>query len=901
MRLVGRQVEFEALARFVTALRAGETRSLVVRGVAGSGKTTLLRHLLDEASGCLVVSANAARSEKELPYSALHQLCGPLLDQLDRLPKPQRDALSAVFGMRVAPPPDRFLVGLAVIGLVAAGDRPPVVVIDDAQWLDRESAGTLAFAARRKAAAFVFATNDHQEPHEFLGLPTLEMAGLSYQEAVALLHSAVPGRLHERIRDRIITEARGNPQALLAIPRALSHADLAGGYGSPTALALSGSVREDVRRRLESMPADARQLSLLAAAEPLGDTALVWCAAARARIGAIADFDAHIRFQHPLERSTIYHAATPEERRQAHRTLAQVTDATADPDLYAWHRSHSTAAPDEEIAGELEHAAGHARTHAGVAAAAAFLEQAAALTPDPRLRAERALVAAAAKYLGGAPEAALVLLASAQAGPHSEIRHARADALRAEIALTTQRPVLATSMLLDAAERLEPLDVEAARDAYLRALTAAMCAGRPAGDAGLRQVAAKAIAAPPTPDGSRAADLLLDGLALHATADVAGAAPILSKALRAFSGENISAEENLRWLEPAFLAAVAIWDDEACHLLAERHVELARRHSALGVLPAALSSRIIVHLLAGEPAAAASLAEEIRAVRTVAGSSVSGHEAVLIAAWRGHEAETEHLLGSATDATARTICDYAGAVFYNGLGHHEKARAVALRACLDAPVPDAAARFVPAELVEAAVRCGDRELAAQALARLSLTTQASPTDWALGVQARVRALLSDGDDAENLYRTSIALLGGTRVRSECARSHLVYGEWLRRERRRRDARAQLHIARDMFASMDLAAFADRASRELLATGEFIRRSQSAADLTPQETQIEMLARDGLTNREIGNRLYVSPRTVEWHLRKVFLKLGITSRRQLKSANVGASMNGRTTGKVSAIR
>ncbi|OKI44025.1 hypothetical protein A6A27_38710 [Micromonospora sp. CB01531] len=910
---MGRQAECAALDGVLEAVRAGESRSLVVRGAAGVGKSALLQHLIDRAAGCRVVSAAGVQSEMELPFAAVHRLCAPMLDLLDTLPEPQRDALGTAFRLCAGPAPGGFLVGVATLSLVAAAaeNRPLVGVIDDVQWLDPASAQVLAFVARRllaESVAFVFAVRDSSDVHALSGLPAMDVAGLGERDARSLLRSVIPGRLDEQVGDRIIGEAGGNPRALLELPRELSRAELAGGFGPPTTQTLSGRIEDHVQLRLERMPVAGRQLLLLAAAEPLGDPALLWRAAERlgdgfgpvtvAAVNGMVDFGARVRFRHPSVRSAVYWAASPEERCRVHRALAEATDVEADPDRRAWHRAHATMGPDEEIAAELEGLADRARARGGLAAAAAFLERSATLTQDSGRRAERALAAAQSTHLAGAPEHALALLALAQAGPPDELRLAHVDLLRAEIAFTTDRGSLAAPMLLRAARQLERLDPGAAREAYLQALSAGMFAGRLAEGASLLEVVAAAGAAPPPPVAGRAADLLLDSLVLHFTEDARTATPTVCRALRAFSSHGISPAEELRWLRLVFTTAAALWDDQSCHVLAERHVDLARHTAALSVLPLALSSRITVHLLEGELAEAASLSEDVRMIIAATGSQITNYGAVMVAAWQGRQAEVDQLvLAAACQAAARgegaglTVCDWASAVLYNGLGRHGEARAAAQRASVDPP--GSVAHWALAELVEAAVRSGDRALAAWALDQLVQTTQASPTDWALGIEARSRALLSQGEDAESLYREAIDRLGRTRLRPEFARSHLLYGEWLRSERRRVEAREQLRTAHEMFAAMGLAAFADRAARELLATGETIRRRivETYDQLTPQEEQVASLARTGLTNKEIGNRMYVSPRTVEWHLRKVFAKRGITSRKQLDDIPLAAAISG----------
>ncbi|MCP2354776.1 DNA-binding CsgD family transcriptional regulator [Nonomuraea thailandensis] len=995
--LLGRRIECEALDRLLADVRAGRSRALVVRGEAGVGKSALLEHLAARASGCRVVCAAGVQPEMEVAFAALYSLCAPLLDLLDGLPEPQSAALGTAFGWREGPAPDRLLLSLAVLSLLAAAaeERPLVCVIDDAQWLDQASAQVLAFVARRLLAervACVFALRDSEEayplpgqpPYEpagpadrppgaagtLSGLPVMDVTGLPPDDAHALLRSVVPGPLDEQVRDRLIAEARGNPLALLELVHAFTGPGpaggyglpatptpsgglkappawtpaggyglpaawtLAGGYGLPAARALPGRVEDGFRRQLGRLSRHTRRLLLLAAAEPLGDPALLWRAAARLGLGMAALGEAgdlialgvRVRFRHPLLRSAIYQAALPEERRQAHQALAEATDPGAAPDRRAWHRAHATAQPDEQIAAELERSAARARARGGLAAVAAFLERAVVLTPDPHRRAGRALAAARAHHLAGASEPALALLASAEAGPPDELRLAHAELLRAEITMTADGS--AAPMLLAAARRFEPLDAALARDTYLHALSAAIrtlpnqgpglshhCPGLPDVGCGLTEVAAAARTAPPAPGAPRAADLLLDALTQHLTQDARDAAPAMRRALTAFLSEDVPDTERLRWSWAAHTIAVAAWDDRSAVRLADRHLRLVRETGALALLPLALSTRLVMLAFEGRLDEAASLHEQIHALTgfsgpaggaltlavrpaggaltlaggpaggalTLAGGPAGG--ALALAAWQGRQAEAEHLADVLTGEAA--ACDagaaqWLRAVLHNGLGQYEQARTAAVRACAHHPAPGAAAHWAPAELVEAAVHSGERDLAAWALDRLAATTQASGTDWALGVEARSRALLSEGAEAEGRFREAIDRLGRTRMRPDLARAHLLHGAWLRREGRAADARQPLRTAWELFTGMGMAGFAGRAESELSAAGEPAhRRPAEAADpLTPHEAQIVRLVREGLTNKEIAGRLVVSPKTVEYHLGKVFAKLGITSRRQL---------------------
>ena len=901
--LLGRRTECDALDRLLECVRASQSRVLVLRGEAGAGKSALLEYLVARASGCHVARATGVESEMELAYAGLHQLCAPILDRRERLPVPQRDALATVFGLSVGPPPDRFLVSLAALGLLSevAEERPLVCVIDDAQWQDRASAQTLAFIARRLLAepiGLVFAVREPSDLRELAGLPELNIGGLNNAAARALLGRAIPGRLDEPVRDRIIAETHGNPLALLELPRGLTPAEIAGGFGLPDVQPLANRIEESFARRIESLPDEAQRLLLLAAAEPIGDLSLLWRATGRLGLGpasaeaaqaaGLIDLRARVRFHHPLVRSAVYRSASAPDRRQAHRALADATDAAADPDRRAWHRAHAADAPDEDVAAELERSAGRAEARGGVAAAAAFLEQSAILTPDPVGRARRALDAAQTKYQAGAFEPAVTLLAIAEAGPLDALQHARIDLLRAQIAFALSRGNEAPALLLDAARRLEPLDARLARETYLEALRAANVAGRLSGSVGVLEVATAARAAPPAPPPERAIDVLLDGLATLFTEGYAAAVPALKRALDAFRRDAQRGEDNIRglfWL--AWVHGADAWDDETFYQVAERAVTRARDAGALADLPVALEYRAGAHIHAGELAAAAALLGEAAAITSATGYAPLRYQALLLLAWRGDEAQAlrpiETRIQNAIargEGRAIGIASYASAVLYNGLGRYDAAFAAAQRACEHEDFGFIGYSLF--ELVEASVRCGAGHAAATAMRRLEEHVRDAGTDWALGVAARSRALVSGGQEAEILYREAIERLSRTRCGAYLARAHLVYGEWLRRENHRQDAREQLRTAHEMFARMGADAFAERARHELLATGETARRRtvDTRYVLTPHEAQIARLAREGLSNPEIGSQLFISPRTAQYHLGKVFAKLEITSRNQL---------------------
>jgi DNA-binding CsgD family transcriptional regulator/predicted negative regulator of RcsB-dependent stress response len=901
--LRGRRDETGVLDRLLESVREGESRVLVVHGEAGVGKSALLEYVEASASGCRVARAAGVQSEMELAFAGLHQLIAPMLDGVERLPTAQRDALLTAFGLAGGAAPDRFLVGLAVLGLLSnvAAHEPLLCLVDDAQWLDRASAQALAFVARRLVAesvALVFVVREPSDEDDLVGLPELVIDGLGDDDARALLASVISWPLDERVRDRIVAETHGNPLALLELPRGLTPAQLAGGFGIPSFAALPGRIEDSFARRLAPLPLATRRLLLLAAAEPLGDSALLWRASNRLGIKAeaadaaesegLVEFCVQVTFRHPLVRSAIYRSASPEQRREAHQALAEATDPELDPDRRAWHFAQAAPGPDEGVASELERCAERAQARGGLAAAAAFLERSAALTLEPGRRAARALAAARVMAQSGAFEAALRLLATAEAGPLDKLQRAWAELLRGQIAFASGRGREASPLLLKAATSFEPLDVGLARQTYLEAFSAAQYAGRFGTGAGLREAAKAARAAPRPTQPPSAPDLLLDGLALLNTEGYTGAAPTLKEALSAFSSEQTSTEEALRWLGLASRTAVRLWDDESWDVLTTRYVRLARETGALGVLPIALNQRAGLHVCEGDFAAAAALLEEAGPITETTGSGLPLYTSLALAAYGGRERELSELITASTNETVRRglgvgpiLLDWSIAVLNNGLGRYQDALAAAHRASEDSHEL-VFSTWAAVELIEAASRSGVPEQGADALERLSEGTRASGGDWALGVQACARALLSDGHSAEPLYREAIDRLGRTRVRVTLARAHLLYGEWLRREHRRTDARQQLRIAHQMFVSMGAEGFGERSRRELLATGETARKRsvENAGQLTVQEAQVAELARQGLSNSEIGARLFISPRTVEYHLHKVFTKLGVNSRVQL---------------------
>jgi DNA-binding CsgD family transcriptional regulator len=900
VRLVGRERERETLSRLLQSAGDGHGAALVVYGEPGVGKTALLEYAVESAREFRVARTVGVEGEMELAYSALQQLCAPLLELRERLRQPQLDALEVAFGLTAGSAPDPFLVGLAVLGLLseAAEEQPLLCAVDDAQWLDSASVRALALVARRLLAeriALVFATRELGQ--ELAGFAQLQVRPLGHRDARNLLESVLPAPLDETVLERVLAETSGNPLALLELPRGLTPAELAGGFGLPTAVPLAASIEESFTRRLAGLPPDARRLLLVASADPVGDPALVWRAAQALEIPESAaetvlaegllDLGARVVFRHPLVRSAVYRAGGPQERRAAHRALADATDPLIDPDRRAWHRAQAAALPDEEVASELERSAGRAQARGGWAATAAFLERAAELTPESARRAQRLLAAAAAKRNAGDLEGALGLLAGVESGALDELGLARVDLLQAQVALEQRRADDAGRRFLSAASRLEALAPELARETYLETLGGAMASDvQVVGGAPAVAAAARAAASGAVPSGL--ADVLLDAFAIRLTVGYAAAAPTLARALELLLANDIPNEDMGRSLSVsngrnANMVALEMWNDEAVHLLAARQVQLARDTGALGHLPFALSFLARSQMLAGELTAATETLDEARFIAEATGNPAIVNGPMILAAWRGREAEASELIeaSSAEAAKRRWISNrYARIVLYNGLGRHEAARDLAWEAFQSDPIGYGS--YLVPELIEAASRTGDRELLVRALDWLSERTRLINSGWASGIEARVRALLSEGDAADGLYRGSIEHLSGTRARIELARTQLAYGEWLRRERRRVDAREPLRAAFEMFSAMGVDAFAARAERELLATGERARKRtvETLDQLTPQEAQIARLAAQGESNREIAARLFISPSTVEYHLRKVFRKLEVKSRTQL---------------------
>jgi DNA-binding CsgD family transcriptional regulator len=894
------------LDRLVADVLAGESRVLVLRGDPGVGKSAMLGYLTEQVTGWRVVSAVGVEAEMELAYSGLHQMCAPLLVHLEKLPTPQHDALATVFGRRVGPPPDRFLVGLATLTLIAeaAEHQPVACIIEDAQWLDRSSAQILGFVGRRLLAervAVVCAARARSGDDVLVGMPELLIRGLPDADARELLLRTMHGPLDAAVTHQIVAESHGNPLALLELPRTWRAADLAGGFAIPSSQPVASTIQQSYVRRLRALPPDTQLLVLTAAAEPLGDPLLLRRAADRLEVDIAAAAPAadagllqvrgRVEFTHPLVRSAAYGEAAADTRRRVHRALAESTDAEVDPDRHAWHRARATSGPDEDVAAELESSAGRAQARGGVAAAAAFLTHATELTPEPSARTRRALEAALANVQAGAFDTARTLLEVAGDGPLDELQRVRIDLVRAHLAFASARGNEATPLLLAAARGLEPLDLQLARATYLDAFSAAQFAARLNHGVGVADVAESVRAAPRLPDHELTpGDLLLDAF-VALTENYAAAVPMGRRALEKLRANVTSTEDRLRWLWQGCVLALELWDDESAYVLSDHHLHMARKTGALTELPLALSSRTPILVFCGELSAAAAMVEEARSVDEAAGITEAPYGALTLSAWRGHVPEATGLIEVVMrEATSRgegvgvAICEYAHAVLCNGVGQYDEALVAARGACAD-PQEMVAHNWGLTELVESATHAGRIDLAVGALDELSEKTRATGTDWGLGIEARSRALVSDRDAAEGWFRTALEHLDRARVRGEFARAHLLYGEWLRRADRRLEARSELGIAYEMFTAMGLEGFAERTRRELRETGATVRTRATGPhdELTPQEAHIAHLAQEGMSNPEIGAHLFISARTVEWHLRKVFSKLGVASRRELRRA------------------
>lgn len=859
--LLGRDDEIRCLTGMLDAARDGRGGALVLRGEAGIGKSAVLGRVRESASGFRVLEASGSEFETELPFAALHQLCLPLMDSLSGH---HREALEVAFGL-ASGKPDVLRIGMATLDLLAGGG-PVLCLLDDAHWLDEASAQVFAFLGRRLAAepvVLVFAARQPWASSRLDELPGLDLRGLPDAEARALLSSGPVAVVDDKVRERLLAEARGNPLALLELPKA-------GGFALPDVASVPSRIERSFQDRAGRLPADAQLLLTVAGADPTGEPRLLWAAATElgidvasagveAEASGLVSISTRVRFCHPLARSAVYLAASPSQRQAVHLALASVTDPESDPDRRVWHRAQAGTGPDDSLAAELERSAQRASSRGGVAAAAAFLERAAALSVEPGARAERTLAAAEAKLDAGAVDVAAELLTTFSADD------VRADLLRGRIAFVRNRENDGPAFVLNAARRMTG---PAARDGVLDALEIALAFGRPSGvmDAVVRE--ARGL--------DRGSDAL-EALVLLADEGHQAAVPLLRKV---FSGDDLT------WTRhPALATMLAgeLWDTEVHSAVTGWLMKTGQQAGSPFVLRLGLAQLAVGAVITGEFGQAVSAIAEEEAVADAVGMPPLRYARLHLAAFRGQKQEVLAEIGhSLREAAQRAGCliantHWASAVLHNGLGDYQVALAAAREAV--APGDLYLAGMALPELIEAAMRCGEAAAAAEALEDLVSRTSPCDTSWARGVAACSRALVTGEEES---FVAAVEHLESSAVQPHLARAHLVYGEWLRREGRRVDARAQLRTAHDLLSSMGMEAFAARAAVELQATGEVARgRSAQATDeLTMQETHIARLVATGATSKEVAARLFLSPRTVDAHLRNIYRKVGINSRRQL---------------------
>ena len=900
---LGRTRERERIDVMLARAQDGQSAVLVIRGEPGIGKTALLRYAARQASGMRTTEVEGVQAEMELPFAGIHRLCAPMLDKLGELAEPQRNALRVALGVSSGDAPARFLIAVAVLNLLSATaeERPLLCLVDDAQWLDAASVQALGFVARRLLAepvAMVFSLREPTTTRALDGLPQLSLVGLDEADASALLSRAVPGRLDDLVRDRIIAETGGNPLALVELSQRMSPSERAGGFAPPAARDLPSRLEEGYLQRLSGLPEATQRLMLLAAAEPLGDAALLWRAADRlstdpsalvpATEAGLLEIDDRVRFHHPLVRSAVYRAASLDERRLVHDALAEVSDHEVAADRRAWHRALAAPAPDEAVAADLERCAGRAQSRGGAAASAALLERATALTPDPALQAARALAAAEASFQAGEFTATDRLLATAQSGPLEGFARARAALLRGHAALVSRYGNDGAPLLLDAAKQLEAFDVSLARRAYLTAWHAAVTANHLGGKSVLLEVCRAVRSLPALPPDPNPLDLVIEGFAVLVTDGHAVAMPILERAAKDIL--QLPVEDVVRWGVHVGGVPLAMWDDESVAVY-ERQARVVREAGALGELPIHLQALALDRAWRGDLAGVRRLITEAESIATSTGNQVPPFALLRILALEGREAEARRLIeaiiqeGTVRGQGVAVMAAYwAAATLNNGLGRFEEAAAAAGQVVTNGILPWLS-MWALFELVEAAARVGDTKVAQDALDELAATTQPADSCFSRGIEARCQALLADGGAAEASHREAIKQLDRAGIRIELARAHLLFGEWLRQKGRLGEARERLRAAKEMFAEIGMEAFAARAQGELVAAGAKLRKRpvEPREHLTPQEEQIARLARDGQTNAQIGAQLFLSPRTVEWHLHKVFGKLGIDSRSGLPAA------------------
>ena len=905
MGLIGRSAETRVLSTFLDDLRAGSGGALVLRGHAGTGKTALLRELADTAAQAGMRLAQAVGTEAEIAfdYAGLHQTLAPFLGGMKDLPDPQRAALETAFGLAAGQAPGRYAVGLATLMLLTdVAERQPVLcVVDDAQWLDRVSQDVLAFVARRllvDRVGLVFALREGEEHAPALsGFSELEVRALGPEAGRELLEFAAGGRVAGPLARRVLSEAAGHPLTLIELG-----GELREGRAIPDAVpGLPMRVGERLERlyldRVRDLTPAAQTLLLVAAAERLGNPEQVRRAtemlgfdpevAMLPEVRRTLSLSPRVTFSHPLMRAAAYWGASPSERRRVHAALAKVTDPSTDPDRQAWHVAQATDGSDEAVARELEASADRARRRGGWESEQTFLRRAAELTPDPARAAARRLAAAEAGLVAGDLAGAAAL--AGQAVPHLADPLALARARRVQgIFLQAEGSVAeAARTLVDAAREMGPVDPRLARDTLFEAFSVAQLEGwAKAAEvvSAVRELPAHAAESP--------GDRLLEGFADVGDGRTAAGYTELREGVRALAAARGCQETGVPRLVAWLYASGLVFEHSTWTDLERFWIPAFRDRGAIAALVPALYSLAYDHLRAGRLNAAEAALAEGRDLAEATGDQGWGPSFDQADVWllglRGASVEAralaDRLLGESIPGVWRDTVHLAVAELELGVGRYE--------AALDAAIEARAlwSLLTPEDVVEAAMRCGRPEIARAAIEDFSPLAEAAGTPWALGLAARCQALLK-GDDptADDDYQNSIDYLQRTPVALAVARTRLVYGEWLRRQRRRRDARDQLGIALESFEQMHAHGFADRARVELAATGEHRRRQvdPAGAGLTPQELQIAQLASGGATNRDIATRLFLSAATVEYHLRSVYQKLGINRRVLLAQALIDA--------------
>ncbi|MEU9380159.1 AAA family ATPase [Streptomyces sp. NPDC048279] len=904
--LFGREEERRRLAEMLDNARRGMSGVLVLRGGPGTGKSALLRYLQATAADDFeIMRFDAVESETELGFAALYQLLRPHLSQLPKLPDAQRNALCQVFGLQErTSPPDRFLVGLAALGLVAAraDDRPLLCLMDDTHWLDEESVAVLAFVARRlhaDAVMMVFSTRDRIDGVDHLaGLPELAVNGLDAQAAGRLLESLVAKGLDREVRSHLVASTGGNPLALIEAARELSADQLSGTAPLPEPIPLGHALERIYLREVRALPSQTRALLLTSAADPTSNPNVLWRAGPKLGFDADAAAAAEdrdllsiretVRFRHPLIRSAVYYGTPLARRARVHSVLAEVAADLGETDLHAWHLGAAATEPDDAVAAELDRAAVRARGRGDWTGSSSLLARAAALTQGPQNRARRLLRAAEASAVAGSPRRAQALLEEAAAHPEDRRHRGRVQRVQARIHRLTGAPAAATSALLAAAGELGQVDVRLARDILLEALVQAQISGALAPRGASRLSVAEAVRSLPLPAGIPATmgDVLLEADTAVHLEGLAGAAPKLRQAIEGLRQEESTGPEVFQWLAAACAHATMLGDDITLHELAWRLHAEARQQSAVIPMALALSHTAISELIAGHLDECERLFDQCAALEEARGSQ---HHigALLVAALRGRFDEAHVLMDVVREHTARTgqgyqlvFLDYARCVVELSRCRYEEAYL-----SLAGKIGDTCQlKFALADMAEAAVRSGREAAARELLELLSGLAERTPVPALLGDLARARALTAtDPSSAEKLYVQAIRHHDGVRGPLRRARSHQLYGEWLRRARRGKEARHELRTAYELFDAMGARGYAGRTARELSAAGDPPPTGGQAPGpgiLTPQEARVARLAVGGATNREIAAQLYLSVHTVDYHLRKVFRKLDVRSRREL---------------------